>query len=233
VAKRLAGSHTVVSFVADAQERWVENVRAAAPHADVLALSSKPPADYGGHVSNYILDQLTSRPAAHTAASQILKSIATRGVAAASVRNETIVIHPGAGSPAKCWPADRFVGLGRALRDRGNPVVVLLGEVERERWPAAQVKTLADVASVENPQSLLDLLAHVQPARCFIGNDSGPGHLAGILGVPTVSIFGGNDPTRWKPLGPAAEVVRAASIEAVSVEQVLEAVARSESAVGR
>src|SRR5262249_36700309 len=91
LAKRLAGSHTIVTFVADAQDRWVSNVKAAAPGADVLALSSKPPAGYAGHVSQYLLDQLSFRPAAHTAASQILKSIATRGVAPAPARGDTIV----------------------------------------------------------------------------------------------------------------------------------------------
>jgi heptosyltransferase-3 len=224
LAKRLTNSHTVVSFVADDRDRWVSNVKAVAPDADVLTLSSKPPADYAGHVSEFILDQLSSRPAAHTAASQILKSISTRGVAAAPTRGDTIVIHPGAGSPAKCWPPERFVGLARALRDQGHPVAVLLGEVERERWPAAQVAALGEVATVESPQSLLDLLSHVQPARCFVGNDSGPGHLAGILGVPTIAIFGANDSTRWKPLGPVVEVVPGASLEGISVDQVLEAV---------
>src|SRR3954470_10149976 len=115
LVKRLAGAHTVVSFVADAQDRWVSNVKAVAPDADVLALSSKPPTDYGRHVSEYILDQLASRPAAHTAASQILKSIATRGVAPAPARGDTIVIHPGAGSPSKCWPKERFVELAKRL----------------------------------------------------------------------------------------------------------------------
>src|SRR4051812_37310770 len=41
-AKRLASSHTVVSFVADAQDRWVSNVKALASDADVLPLSTKP-----------------------------------------------------------------------------------------------------------------------------------------------------------------------------------------------
>ena len=116
--------------------------------------------------------------------------------------------------------------MAKQLRDQGKDVTVLLGEVELERWKPSQVDPLRAVATVANPQSLLELLAHVHPARCFIGNDSGPGHLAGILGTPTVSIFGANDPTRWKPLGPAVEVVSGASLEAIGVEQVVEAVER-------
>src|SRR5689334_12724447 len=58
LAKRLAGSHTVVSFVAEDADRWVKNVKAIAPAAEVVTLSSKPPADYAGHVSEFILDQL-------------------------------------------------------------------------------------------------------------------------------------------------------------------------------
>jgi heptosyltransferase-3 len=227
LAKRLANAHTVVSFVADDQERWVRNVRAAAPGADVLVLSSKPPADYPRHVSEYILDQLAARPAAYTAAAQILRSVAARGVAIAPhAGGDAVVIHPGAGSTAKCWPAERFVELASGLRKGGRRVTFLLGEVERERWPAAQIDRLGAVATVVNPATLLELLVHLQSARCFVGNDSGPGHLAGILGVPTVSVFGANDPTHWKPLGPAVELVRGNSLEAISVDEVMNAVGR-------
>ncbi len=49
-------------------------------------------------------------------------------------------------------------------------------------------------AEVRRPATLLDLLAEVAAAGQFVGNDSGPAHLAGILGVPTLSLFGPTDP---------------------------------------
>jgi ADP-heptose:LPS heptosyltransferase len=64
---------------------------------------------------------------------------------------------------------------------------------------------------------LYDLLT---TASVFIGNDSGPGHLAAISGVPTITLFGG-DPTTWKPLGPRVKVVAKPTISEIAVDEVL------------
>ena len=47
-------------------------------------------------------------------------------------------------------------------------------------------------------------------ARCglFLGNDGGVTHLAALMGVPTVAVFGPSDPVRWAPRGPRVQVVR-------------------------
>jgi ADP-heptose:LPS heptosyltransferase len=49
------------------------------------------------------------------------------------------------------------------------------------------------------------VLAH---AQLFVGNDAGPTHLAALMGVPTVAIFGPSDPVRWSPVGPKVSLVR-------------------------
>jgi heptosyltransferase-2 len=51
--------------------------------------------------------------------------------------------------------------------------------------------------------------------RCaaYVGNDSGVAHLAGLLGLPTVSLFGPTDPAIWAPLGRAVWPLRAAAGE--------------------
>ncbi len=52
----------------------------------------------------------------------------------------------------------------------------------------------------------LDLLPHFD---LFIGNDSGPAHLAGLLGVPTLAIFGGSARvSEFHPLGPRCYTLR-------------------------
>ena len=65
----------------------------------------------------------------------------------------------------------------------------------------------------------------VTGAGVFVGNDSGPGHLAGILGLPTVSLFGPTAPSRWKPLGPRVTVIRKQPLEALGVDDVFAAAA--------
>ena len=49
------------------------------------------------------------------------------------------------------------------------------------------------------------LLGSIEDARVFIGNDSGPGHLAALCGEPTFTLFGPHLPENWAPLHPAAE----------------------------
>ena len=76
----------------------------------------------------------------------------------------------------------------------------MIGEVEPERWPADLTRSSSDAARSTRPQSYLELMAELSSARAFVGNDSGPGHLAGILGVPTLALFGPTDPrggSRW------------------------------------
>jgi hypothetical protein len=225
----LAGAHSVVSFFAAAGSPWLENVRRVAPEASVLAIDPAPPDDFRGHVSEHQLGQLRPWPAAHAAGGQILRSVRARGVgvarpAATAGPAGPVVVHPGSGSPAKSWPLDRYLDLVGRLRADGRDVRVLLGEVERERWPAAAVARVEAAAPVARPDTLEMLLAELQGASAFVGNDSGPGHLAGVVGVPTLSLFGPTDPARWSPLGPRVETLRAEPLDALPVERVAERV---------
>jgi len=225
-AKTLAGAHTILSFVSSPDDRWSHNVAACVPGANLLTIATTAPADYAGHQADFLIDQLRCWPAIESAATQLLRSIADRGLGARATMGATadapVVIHPGGGAARKWWAADRYLDLAGRLRDAGRNVHVLLGEVELDLWPGEQIEQFKAVAKVMMPNTLLDLLAQIYSAGLFIGNDSGPGHLAGILGVPTVSLFGQtSDPQLWKPLGPQVKVLRQ-ELESLSVDQVLD-----------
>lgn len=220
----LAGAHSVLSFVSAPGGTWAANVRRLAPEANVLAVNPAPPADYGGHVTQWQWEQLKPWPAAHAAAEQILRSINARGIAVAKpAAPPAVIVHPGSGSPGKNWPAERYVELILRLRDAGESVRVPVGEVEDERWPADVLARLGEAATVVRPRSYVELMAELLPARAFVGNDSGPGHLAGVLGVPTLSLFGPTDPARWKPLGPRVQALRSERLDQLDVATVSEA----------
>ena len=70
------------------------------------------------------------------------------------------------------------------------------------------------------------LAARFARASIYVGNDTGPLHLAGAVGCPTVGVYGWSDPAEWKPVGSRVRTVRAedATLESVGVERVLEAV---------
>jgi len=118
------------------------------------------------------------------------------------------VIHPAAPRFPKRWPVEKFAAVARWLRERYGliPVIVLdsndyeLGNAIRERFSPPQV--------VLDSLSLGQLIAVIAGARLFLGNDSGPAHLAAAAGCPTVVIFGASDAVVWRPWGVACRVVR-------------------------
>jgi heptosyltransferase-3 len=133
-----------------------------------------------------------------------------------------VAIHPGSGSMTKNWPAEQYAVLVDQLQSEcGLASIILGGPADAEalvvlhdqpgRPPTAEV--------VERP--LLVVAALLRRATAFLGNDSGLSHLAGLLGVPTLALFGPSDPTLWAPLGPRVRVVRSASLPTLPAETVL------------
>lgn len=220
--KMLAGAHHIYSFVASEGDLWHSQVSHLAPEAKVCCLNPTLPPDYLGHWTNHLLSQLEGRAGVAEAVRQMLYSIADRGIARRAADGKIITIHPGSGSASKCWPAENYLELARRFRAAGQEVCVLLGEVERERWPAERIQHFSDVATVARPSTYVELQRHLSNASRFIGNDSGPAHLAGILGVPTFCIFGPSDPAVWRPLGPKVRVRRRMPIGLLGVDEVFD-----------
>jgi ADP-heptose:LPS heptosyltransferase len=99
-----------------------------------------------------------------------------------------VVLHPKVGDPRRQWPLENFSRLGDFLGGEGARVVITGSEAEqaavaevrdRMRQPAWAVRRL----------SLGALGALFERARLVVANDSGPLHLAGAVGTPTVGIF--------------------------------------------
>ncbi len=185
-------------------------------------MSAKPPEGWDRHASEYLLETLSGAPAVAAAVRNILASIAARGIPVARCADGDVVIHPGSGSREKCWPLENYLRLAQKLSSKGRHVVFAVGEVERERWPGDAMKQLESAGSLVHPATYRDLLDCLSGAQLFIGNDSGPGHLAGIIGVPSVILFGPSDPCVWKPLGPRVTVLRHQPIGDLPEESVLE-----------
>jgi len=222
-ARALAGAHTIISFLAKDNEKWTANVRRANPQAHLITLTTAVPDDFAGHISEFLIEQLATWPAAQTAARQILNSVNDRCILSSRSQNGPILIHPGSGAARKNWPAENFLQLAEQLRNDGRAVKVLLGDVELEQWPAELVNRFKAVAEVATPKSLTELFSQISSGSALIGNDSGPSHLAGILGLPTVCLFGPTSkPARWKPLGPRVKVVSGA-LEELEVRAVCDA----------
>ncbi len=221
----MQGAQAIFSFISDGEDIWADNVRSIAPDSPLMALRSRPAEPYGAHASAFLLEQLRSNVPVEAAVRQILRSIAERGVGTRrSTPDAAVVIHPGSGAPAKNWPIGKFIELVEALKQK-HPVRAILGEVETERWSSSMVAELEAAVEVRRPGNYVDLYRELCGASLFIGNDSGPGHLAGIIGMPTVSLFGSTDAVVWRPLGPRVETVWREPIEGIEVDDVIEAIA--------
>lgn len=224
--RTLAGAHTVLSFLANEQSTWANEVRRVSPDVNLLTLSTTAPDDFSGHITEFLLTQLSKSLPAQTGMAQMLKSITERGLLASRAAGDYLLIHPGSGSPAKNWPAERFCKLAKQLNDSGRPVRVILGDVELERWPKETISAFESVAQIVRPASLLELYSQIACASALIGNDSGPAHLAGIVGIPTVTLFASSKTTRWRPLGPRVQALEG-PLDQISVSAVMTAIEKA------
>jgi ADP-heptose:LPS heptosyltransferase len=133
-------------------------------------------------------------------------------------------IHPFASTPEKTWPADRFVATARALRDSGELEPVILSGPADDPSPFAGFEILRNA-----PLSVLK--SAIRSASLFIGNDSGPAHMAAAFGIPLVVLFGPSDATVWAPWKPvAAEALVRSSIAQIATADVLNAISHLKAA---
>jgi ADP-heptose:LPS heptosyltransferase len=109
---------------------------------------------------------------------------------------DAVVIHPGAKSAARRWPADRYAEVARFLTSAGEKVVVTGGPGEEAL--AARIAAEAD-AQARVGISLDDLGEIVAAARLVLCGDTGVGHLAAAFGTPSVHLFGPTPPAEWGP----------------------------------
>ncbi len=131
-----------------------------------------------------------------------------------------VAIHPGSGGREKCWPLTSYLELARRLRIRGACVIAACGPVER-----GAVDELKAHVPCQVPRDLRSLAALLQGADLFIGNDSGPGHIAAAVDTPTLTLFGPTDAETWSPRHPLARILKAPDgrLPDLSVESVLNA----------
>jgi len=116
-----------------------------------------------------------------------------------------VIIHPGSGSPSKCWP--RFEELSERIPDS----IFLTGPGElhfQAKSPRLEGLRLSAVAE------------EIRSCRAFIGNDSGITHLAAYLGCPTIALFGATDPQVWGPIGRRVTILSKTPLSGITVDEI-------------
>jgi ADP-heptose:LPS heptosyltransferase len=110
------------------------------------------------------------------------------------------VLHPVASAPDKTWPAARFLEVAAELRASWGLDAVFIGGPGQDLSAFDEYRTLCGAPLGEIKRLLVG-------ASAFVGNDSGPAHMAAAFQVPSVVIFGGSDYQRWRPWKAPSEIV--------------------------
>ncbi|MCS7063061.1 MAG: lipopolysaccharide heptosyltransferase II [Methylacidiphilales bacterium] len=119
-----------------------------------------------------------------------------------------IVICPGAEyGPAKRWPAEKYGILAQMLKELIDTNIVILGTPQDRPLGEIIRKYVPDAQNRCGETSLYEFMHEVARSRLVVCNDSGAMHVASLLGVPTVAIFGSTDPEHTKPLGSRVRIV--------------------------
>lgn len=116
-----------------------------------------------------------------------------------ALRQGWLLVHSGAGQAVRVWPLERYRRLTEYARRRGWQTVVVCDPDQRQWWLDHGERDIRTPTTVESLLQLID------GAAAFVGNDSGPGHLAAFCGVPTFTLFGPQLPEWFAPLHPRSE----------------------------
>ena len=134
-----------------------------------------------------------------------------------------VVIHAHAAAAEKTWRPDNFCQLARELQAVGlTPVFVAAKNDDLSPfagWPVLRGAPLAEVAQL------------LRDAALFVGNDSGPAHLAAASGVPQLVLFGPSDAEIWSPWRNPARVIQRVPIDAITVKEAVTAIGELRAAV--
>jgi ADP-heptose:LPS heptosyltransferase len=136
------------------------------------------------------------------------------------------VVHPGGFYPAQRWPAASFAAVADAVRDRYGLMPCVMGGAGERGLCEQTFRALKGPGAMFAGRELKESAALIKRARIFIGNNSGPLHMACALGVAAVSTMGPTDPVRWWPVGEKNEVVRKAALNDIEPEELAAAAAR-------
>jgi heptosyltransferase-3 len=117
-------------------------------------------------------------------------------------RSAFIAVHAGASFQGRRWQPERFAEtINEISRESRLGFMLVGGPDEQQCAEQIAASTISPVVNLVGTMSLETLLAVLAQARLFLGNESGPMHMAAATGTPVVGLFGMTMPSNWGPLG--------------------------------
>lgn len=215
----LHSSYRVICFLRDPDHIVSENLRAAGVQRFTIA-PGRPEEGKGPHEASYLANAMGVRFYDDERFTLRLDIPAKP-----SSHRYPVAIHPGSGGAHKCWPASSFAAVITALAQKGVHITLLSGPADEERLreilhllPSDSKRAL----TILDNQPLLEVARYLLSCRRYLGNDSGITHLAALLGIYTVALFGSSNPNIWHPVGRYVEIIRTPDLAHLSVHSVIE-----------
>ncbi len=122
-----------------------------------------------------------------------------------------IALHPGGEGwyGLKRWAPENFARLGDALAQRYGAKVLLICGPD-DRGLAHQVAAVMEEEPINGAgeTTLKQTAALLERCQVFVGNDSGPMHIAAAVDTPVVGIYGPSNPANFRPYGQGHQIVR-------------------------
>jgi len=198
----IAATDMAICWLSDPEHLVERNLRQAGVKKIIVA-PGRPPEHSYEHVAEY-LARTVRIPAKQVRAWHPALPTAPRA-------GKTIAIHPGSGSERKNWPIASFAEIIKTLWQEKYAVLLLAGPAEEQKIaylethltpPPGLYRTLVNAP-------LLEISQQLRQCKGYLGNDSGITHLAAMLGIPTVAIFGSTSRTsNWEPLGRHVDIIQ-------------------------
>ena len=161
-----------------------------------------------------------SLPVSREAEARVKSRLAALGV------QNFAVIAPAAALESKRWPAERFAAVADHLSRSFNLSSVVIAGPGQEHIAQQVSEAARSRAAIVTGLSLKEMIALASLSRMYVGNDSGPMHIAAAIGRPLVVVFGSSNSTVWHPWtdAPYRIVEAGKEIERVTVEDMIAAV---------
>lgn len=113
-----------------------------------------------------------------------------------------LAFHIGASKFPRAYHAERFAEAAADVGGKSGMKIVLIGTGEEKPYIESFKKVFPECVDASGKIALGDLPSFLSLARLFVGNDSGPMHVASAVGTPVVAVFGPGSPAKTAPLLP-------------------------------
>lgn len=134
-----------------------------------------------------------------------------------------IGLNPGSGSESRRWSPSGFAQVGDHLHQKYDAQIFITAGDTEGSLPHEVADLMACSPVILTGITPMQLGAILQKCHLYISNDTGPMHMSTAVRTPTIALFGASNPRQWGPHWQPHTIIARASMEEITIEDVLEA----------